>query len=62
VNQTYDKQHVDAVLKRVGVPEDRRGAILDEVHFPIDLDALQAILAPFGITHDALINRMGGSP
>jgi hypothetical protein len=58
----YDKQHVESVLKRVGVPEDRRKAVMDQIHFPIDLDALQAILAPLGITHDALINRMGGSP
>jgi hypothetical protein len=58
----YDREHVDSVLKRVGVPKDRRKAILDEIDFPIDLNALQAFLAPLGITHDALINRMGGSP
>jgi hypothetical protein len=62
VNAIYDRQHVDSVLKRVGVPEDRRKAMLDEIHFPIDLNALQAFLAPLGITHDALINHMGGSP
>ena len=62
MNQTYDRQHVESVLKRVGVPEDRRNAIMAEIRFPIDLVALQAILAPLGITHDALINRMGGSP
>ena len=62
MNAMYDRQHVDSVLKRVGVPQDRRNAILDEIHFPIDLNALQAFLAPLGITHDALINRMGGSP
>ena len=58
----YDRQHVESVLTRVGVPADQRAAILDEIHFPIPLDALQALLAPLGITHDALINRMGGSP
>jgi hypothetical protein len=58
----YDRQHVDSVLKRVGLPEDRRDAILDEIQFPIDLNALQTFLAPLSITHDALINRMGGSP
>jgi hypothetical protein len=62
VTDTYDRQHVEAVLTRVGLPENRREAILNEIRFPIDLDALQAILAPLGITHDALINRMGGSP
>jgi hypothetical protein len=35
---------------------------LDEIHFPIDLDGLQAFLAPLGITHDGLVHRMGGSP
>ena len=62
MNAIYDRQHVDSVLKRVGVPEDRRKAMLDEIHFPIDLNALQAFLAPLGITHDALIKHMGGSP
>ena len=62
VNAMYDRQHVDSVLKRVGVPQDRRNAILDKIQFPIDLNALQAFLEPLGITYDALINRMGGSP
>lgn len=62
MNAIYDRQHVDSVLKRVGVPTDRRNAMLDDIDFPIDLNALQAFLGPLGITHDALINRMGGSP
>lgn len=62
VNAMYDRQHVDSVLKRVGVPQDRRNAMLDEIDFPIDLNALQEFFAPLGITHNVLINRMGGSP
>jgi hypothetical protein len=62
VTTMYDREHVDAVLKRVGAHEDRRNEILDKIRFPIDLAALQAVLAPFGITHDALIDEMGGSP
>jgi hypothetical protein len=58
----YDRQHVDSVLKRSGVPTDRRNVILDEIPFPIDLTALQAFLSTHGITHDGLISRMGGSP
>ena len=58
----YDRQHVDAVLQRSGVPTDRRNAILDEMRFPIDLDRLQALLQKHGITHDGLISRLGGSP
>jgi hypothetical protein len=62
MNATYDRHHVDSVLTRVGMPNDQRNAILDEIHFPIDLKALETFLAPLGITKDALINRMGGSP
>jgi hypothetical protein len=62
MDKLYDRQQVDSVLKRVGIPEDRRNALLDEVHFPIQLDALQTFLAARGITHDGLISRMGGSP
>jgi hypothetical protein len=62
VNDTYDRHQVESVLKRVGLPTDRRNAILDEIDFPIHLDALQASLAPLGITHDALISSLGGSP
>jgi hypothetical protein len=62
VNAIYDRERVDSVLTRVGVPKDRRDAILDEIHFPIELNALEALLAPLGITREALINRIGGSP
>lgn len=62
MNELYDRQRAESVLTRVGVPKDRRNAILDEIHFPIELDALEAIVAPLGITRDALISRLGGSP
>lgn len=58
----YDRDHVDGVLRRGGMPKDRRDAILSEIHFPVDLNALQGVLARLGITHDGLIDRMGGSP
>jgi hypothetical protein len=29
---------------------------------PVDLDQAQQFLEPYGITKDALISRMGGSP
>ena len=62
MDEMYDREHVDSVLRRVGASQEQREAILNEVRFPIDLARLQAILAPFGITHDRLIDRMGGSP
>jgi hypothetical protein len=58
----YDRDEVDSVLRRAGMPDDRRAALLSEIRFPIPRDALQDILAPLGITHDGLISRMGGSP
>jgi hypothetical protein len=62
MTQLYDRAHVELVLTRVGVPEERRNAILDEISFPLDLKALQVVLARQGITHDGLIDSMGGSP
>ena len=62
MTQLYDRAHVELVLTRVGVSEERRNAILDEIHFPLDLRALQAVLSRQGITHDGLIDAMGGSP
>jgi hypothetical protein len=62
MSELYDRQHVESVLKRVGAPKDRRDAILNEIQFPIDLKSLQERLAPFGVTHAALTDRMGGSP
>ena len=62
MNDMYDRAHVESVLKRVGAPAERRNAILDEIRFPVTLEELQTLLAPFGITHDHLIDRMGGSP
>jgi hypothetical protein len=62
VSDLYDRGHVDSVLARVGVAKSQRDTILAAVQFPISLEKLQAILAPFGLSHDSLIDRMGGSP
>jgi len=58
----YDRSHVESVLTRAGVAVEQRTAILDEIRFPIELDALLTLLARHGITHDGLISRLGGSP
>ena len=58
----YDRSHVEFVLKRAGVPDDVRNALLNEIPFPIRLGALQTVLATHGITRDGLISRLGGSP
>jgi hypothetical protein len=62
VSELYDRQHVDGVLRRVGLPAQRRTEILDQIDFPIDLEGLQEVLGAVGLTHDDLINRRGGSP
>ena len=62
MDKTFDKKHVESVLKRAGVSTEDRAAILDGIHFPVGIDELQAVLLPLGITRSALINRMGGSP
>lgn len=62
MDEQYDRANVDSVLARSGMPKERREAVLDKIRFPIDLEELQAILGPLGITRDVLINRMGGSP
>jgi hypothetical protein len=62
VNEMYDRPHVELVLKRVGMSKERRNATLDDIHFPIDANELQALLLPLGITHDVLTDLMGGSP
>ena len=48
LRQMYDREHVESVLKRVGVQQDRRNDVLDEIHFPVDLEALQTFLASLG--------------
>jgi hypothetical protein len=58
----YDRSHVELVLTRAGVPDELRNVLLNELRFPIRLEALQAVLAAHGITHDGLISRLGGSP
>jgi len=62
MNEMYDRRHAESILRRVGVPDGRRAEILDSIDFPIDLNTLQAVVEPLGIEHDALIDRMGGSP
>jgi hypothetical protein len=55
------KQHVVEVLRTAGLPEaaEEANRSLPE---RMDLESAQAFLGPYGITKDALISRMGGSP
>ncbi len=55
------RQHVLDILRRTGFRE-----LVAEVSpllpDPVDIDEAERILAPYGITRDALTSQMGGSP
>jgi len=55
------RQHVVEVLRTAGLPEvaDEANRSLPE---ELDLELAAEFLARYGITKDALISRMGGSP
>jgi hypothetical protein len=55
------KQHVVDVLRTAGLPE---AAAEADRSLPaqMELERAEAFLAPYGITKDVLISRMGGSP
>jgi hypothetical protein len=56
------KAEVLAVLRRAGVPEQTVQQLNAALEDPVDLRRDDALLASFGVTHDNLIDRMGGSP
>jgi hypothetical protein len=55
------RQHVVDVLRTAGLPEaaDEANRSLPE---EMELEQAEEFLGPYGITKDALISRMGGSP
>ena len=55
------RQHVVEVLRTAGLPDvaDEANQSLPE---ELDLERAAEFLARYGITKDALISRMGGSP
>jgi hypothetical protein len=59
--ELVSRQHVVDVLRTAGMMEEADMAARD-LPDPVDLDRAARFLAPYGITKDALISRMGGSP
>jgi hypothetical protein len=55
------RQHVLDILRRVGFAKEAEelSKVLPD---PVDLDKIEGILAPYGISRDVLISQMGGSP
>jgi hypothetical protein len=57
----FSRQHIVDVLRRTGFPE-AADAAMRVLPDPVDLDEAANWAAQYGITHDELISRMGGSP
>jgi hypothetical protein len=57
----FSKQHVIDILRRAGFAEAADEA-LRALPDPVELEALAQWAQQYGITHDELISRMGGSP
>ena len=58
VTMPYPRQHFASLLRRTGFPEiaDEALRILPD---PVDKDQIPAFLAPYAISTDELVNRMG---
>lgn len=55
------RQEIVRVLRKTGFTEVADEA-LKRLPDPVDFDQVAGFLAPYGITKDELISRMGGSP
>ncbi len=58
---SYSKQQVIATMHRAGY-EGAAVAAATELPDEVDLDTLQAWAETYGITLDAIVSQMGGSP
>jgi CBS-domain-containing membrane protein len=59
---TLSKAEATKVLRRVGLSDEKIAEVLGELQDPIDIDRDVAVLERYGITRDALVDLMGGSP
>jgi hypothetical protein len=55
------RQEVVRVLRTSGFA-DVADEVIERLPDPVDLDDLADFLAPYGVTKDQVISRMGGSP
>jgi hypothetical protein len=55
------QEHVESVLRHARLTADQRRQV-QALEYPADLDTVLNLMASFGITRDALISAMGGSP
>ena len=56
----YSREHLAVTLRRTGFPEAAEEA-LRVLPDPVDGDQIAAFLAPYGITLDELVSRVGGT-
>jgi hypothetical protein len=50
------------VLGRFGLPEETMAQIAAQLPDPVNLNEAAQLLQRYGLTRDALISRLGGSP
>jgi hypothetical protein len=55
------RQHLVDLLRKAGMLEEAERAA-SSLPDPVDLDQCVQFLAPYGITKDFLVSRLGGSP
>jgi len=56
------KAEMMRVLHRLGIPETTIAEIQSKVADPVDLEESGALLQTYGLTRDAIVSRLGGSP
>lgn len=61
-DETLTRDETLAMLSRFDIRGGRVDEMLTGLEFPVSKAALYRHLAPYGITRDALIDEMGGSP
>jgi len=50
------------ILQRLAIPKETIAEIAAKLPDPVDLDESGALLQTYGLTRDAAISRLGGSP
>ncbi len=58
----HSKAEFVHVLHRIGLPGEAIAEIAAQLSDPIDLEESGALLQTYGLTRDAVISRLGGSP
>jgi hypothetical protein len=56
------KADLQQLMRRLGLPEETIAEISAQLPDPVDLDAAGPLLLSYGLTRDAVISRLGGSP